>query len=353
MMKAAVLRKFGQPLSIESVPIPDVGANDVLIKVKAVGICQSDLHLWHGSGAEVDKMPLIMGHECAGLIERVGASVKRVKPGDRVIMDYRITCGECYYCNAGKTNLCDSATDIGANRDGGYAEYVAVPSRQVFPLPNEVTFEEGAITGCAVVTAYHAARRVANLQADETVAVIGIGGVGYHILKCARALGASRIIAVDVDDKKLARATRLGAETINPGQESSDKLIKRITGNEGVDVAFEAIGLPRTVESAIKSVTRSGRAILVGVCTQKIEITPWQDMMFATRIRNSGKEIQVKPSIDHLRTDLQEVLELVRRRKIDLSDSITHRLPLDEATRGLEMLDKKIGDPMRIVLLPG
>jgi len=101
-----------------------------------------------------------------------------------------------------------------------------------------------------------------------------------------------------------------------------------------------------------ESVTRCGKDILVGVCTQKVEITPWQDMMFDTRIRNSGKEIQVRPSIDHLRTDIQELLDLVRRRRIDLSDSITHRLPLDEATRGLEMLDKKIGDPMRIVLIP-
>jgi len=353
MMKAAVLREFNKPLSLESVPVPTIGETDVLIKVKAVGICQSDLHLWHGSSAEIDKIPLIMGHECAGVIERVGDSVKRIKPRDRVVMDYRITCGECYYCNAGKTNLCDSATDIGANRDGGYAEYVAVPSRQVFPLPEEVTFEEGAITGCAVVTAYHATRRVADLRSDESVAVIGIGGVGYHILKCARALGAGRMIAVDVDDRKLARAARLGAETINPKQEPADKLIKRMTGDEGVDVAFEAIGLPRTIESAIRSAARCGRVVIAGVCTQKVEITPWQDMMFASRIRNSGKEIQVRPSIDHLRTDIQEILELVRQRKVDLSDSITHRLPLDEATRGLEMLDKKTGDLVRIVLLPG
>lgn len=351
MMKAAVLREFNRPLSLESVPVPTIGESDVLIMVKAVGICQSDVHLWHGS--ETDKMPLIPGHEVAGTIDKVGARVKNVKPGARVVMDYRITCGECYYCSSGRTNLCDSARDIGANVDGGYAEYVAVPSRQVSHLPDEITFEEGAIIGCAVVTAYHAATRVAEVGPADAVAVIGIGGVGYHILKFCQAAGARRLIAVDTDDRKLARAAKLGAETINPGDRPADLLIKEHTKEEGADVVFEAIGLPKTVEATIRSVSRAGRAILVGVCSQKIEVNPWQDMMFSPRIRNSGKEIQVRPSIDHLRTDIIDVVESVRQGRVSLSDSITHRLPLAEVNRGLEILDKKIDNPLRIILLPG
>ena len=324
--------------------------DDVLIKVKAVGICQSDVRMWHGH--EIDKLPLIPGHECSGVIERVGTKVKNIKPGDRVLMDYRITCGNCYYCSSGRSNLCDFAIDIGANINGGYAEYVAIPHRQAFPLPAEISYEEGAIIGCAVVTAYHATRRVADLRAGDSVAIIGIGGVGYHILKFARALGASRIIAVDTDERKLKRASRLGAEIIDPGHESVDKLILERTDNKGADVVFEAIGFPRTVEAAIRSVARDGKVILVGICSEKIEITPWDDLMYSPQIRNTGKEIQIRPSIDHLRTDITDVISMVKNRQVDLSDSVTHTITLDEVNRGLEMMDKKIDDPIRIVMLP-
>ena len=351
-MKAAVLHEFNKPLVLESVPVPEVGRNDVLLRIRASGICLSDVHIRRAREAEGTKMPLIPGHECAGVIERVGADVKNVKPGDRVLADYRLTCGECYYCSSGKTNLCQSAKDIGFTVDGAYAEYIVLPSRQLFPLPDEISFEEGAIIGCAVVTAYHATR-IAELRAGNSVAVIGIGGVGYHILKLSRAAGAGRIVAVDLDDRKLARAAKLGAETINPQHEPADKLIKKLTRNEGVDVAFEAIGLPKTVEAAIRSASPSGKAVLVGLCFDKAEISPFQDMMWEPRIANSGREVQVRVSIDHTRTDIREVIELVRQRRIDLSDSITHRLSLDDANRGLDMLEKKIGDPVRIVMLSG
>jgi D-arabinose 1-dehydrogenase-like Zn-dependent alcohol dehydrogenase len=165
-----------KPLSVESVPDPTINDGEVLIRVKAVGICQSDVRMWHGH--EIDKLPLIPGHECSGIVERTGAKVTNVKVGNRIVMDYRITCGDCYYCSSGKSNLCDSAIDIGANVNGAYAEFVAIPDRQAFVLPSEITFEEGAIIGCAVVTAYHATRRVADLRSGDTTAIIGVGGVG-------------------------------------------------------------------------------------------------------------------------------------------------------------------------------
>jgi len=349
-MRAALLREFDKPLSLENVNVPAVGEQDVLVRVKAVGICQSDVRMWHGH--ESDKLPLILGHECSGVVERVGSSTKGVKQGDRVIIDYRITCGNCYYCSSGRSNLCDFARDIGANVDGGYAEYMSVPYRQLYRLPNEIGFEEGAIIGCAVATAYHATRRIAEVKATDDVAIIGVGGVGYHILKFAKAMAAKRIIAVDLDDRKLARAAKLGAETINPGREPADTIIRERTNGEGVDVAFEAIGNPRTVEATIRSVSRGGRAVQVGICSEKISIVPWDDMMFDPRIKNSRKEMQFRVSIDHLRTDIMEVIEMVLHKRVDLSDSVTHRISLDEANRGIEMMDKKIGDPVRIVIQP-
>lgn len=349
-MKAAVLHEFNKPLVLESVPVPEIGRTDVLIRIRASGICLSDVHICRGREVEGMKTPLIPGHECAGVIERVGADVKNVKPGDRVVADYRLTCGQCYYCDSGRTNLCHSAKDIGFTVDGAFAEYIVLPSRQAFPLPDQISFEEGAIIGCAVVTAYHATR-VAELRAGESVAVIGVGGVGFHILKLSRAAGAGRIIAVDLDDRKLARAAKLGAETINPQHEPADALIRKLTNGEGVDVAFEAIGLAKTVEAAVRSTSPRGKAVFVGLCFEKAQISPLWDMMWEPRIANSGRETEARVSIDHTRADMKEVIDLVAQRKVDLSDSITHKLSLDDANRGLEMFEKKIGDPVRIVML--
>ena len=349
-MKAAVVREFGKPLSLESVPVPQMGSNDVLLKVRACGICHSDIHIWRGLESEGSPLPLIMGHECAGVIEEIGTNVKNVRPGDRVVVDYRLTCGNCFYCNSGRTNLCLHTKDFGFSVNGGYAEYSVLASRQVFPLPDEISFEEGAIIGCAVVTAYHATK-VSEIHLGNTVAVIGIGGIGYHILKFCQAAGARRIIAVDVDDRKLSRAAKLGTETVNPQNEPAEKLIKEHTNDEGVDIAFEAIGLRKTVEAAIKCLSPTGKAVLVGLCFDKVEFSPFQEMIWVPRLANSGKETQIRASADHSRNDLQEVIELVRCGTIDLADSITHRLSLDEANRGLEIVEKKIGDPVRVVML--
>lgn len=347
-MRAGVLHEFNKPLLVESVPMPKMGETDALVRIKASGICHSDLHIYHGR--EAGKMPVILGHECAGIVESVGSRVTNAKVGDRVIVDYRLTCGDCYYCSIGRSNICDSAVDIGFDLDGAYAQFIAVPSRQLTPLPREISFEQGAIIGCAVVTAYHATR-VAEFRPGNTVAIVGLGGIGYHILKFVRAFGASTIFAVDVDDRKLVRAAKLGATTINPAVEPAERQIKRLTNGQGVDVAFEAIGNPRTIETMIKTVGRAGKAVIVGVCGEKIEITPWQDLMMNPVTGNSGKEVQVRTTIDHVRTDLGDVIKAVLEKKIDLSDSITHRVSLEDCNRGLEILEKKIGDPMRVVMM--
>jgi threonine dehydrogenase-like Zn-dependent dehydrogenase len=350
-MKAALLKKFDQPLAVESVNVPEIDDSSVLVKVEAAGICHSDLHIWHGR--EFNKIPLILGHEGAGIVEKVGSAVKNVKPGDRVMLDYRLTCGQCYYCSSGRTNLCDNARDIGFDYDGAYAEYVTIPAREAFHLPSEISFDVGAVMACAVVTGYHATR-ISELRASDTVAIIGIGGIGYNILKFARLFGARKIIAVDVDDRKLSRASKLGAETINPkeGGGSIEKLVKGLTNGEGVDIAFEAIGRARTAEAAIRSLGKAGRAIQVGVCTETVTLTPWNDLMMNPATTNSGREVQIRSSIDHLRSEIFEVIELVRTRKIDLSDAVTHSVSLEDANSGLQMLESKTGDPMRIVIHP-
>jgi alcohol dehydrogenase, propanol-preferring len=338
-MRAALIREFKKPLSLETVTVPEVGSRDVLVKLKASGICQSDLHLWRGAAP---KLPLIPGHENAGVIERIGEQVRNAKIGDRVVCDNAITCGECYFCDSGRGQFCDSITDVGWNRDGGYAEYIVLPARSVYPLPDQVSFEEGAIIGCAVVTAYHATKK-AELQIGRSVIIFGLGGVGYHVLKLSRALGAGLVIAVDIDDRKLARARGLGALTVNPKAESLEERVKELTNGRGVDCAFEAIGNTSTILSALRSATKGGKVILIGVCFGKIEIAPWDDI--------AAKEVEVTGCNDHPRHEMTEIIELVRQKKIDLTDSITHRIKLEDVNHGIEMVDKKSDDSVRIVML--
>lgn len=311
----------------------------MLVKIKASGICQSDLHLWRGAAPS---LPLIPGHENAGVVERVGELVNNLKPGDRVVCDNAITCGECYYCDSGRGQFCASVKDIGWNIDGGYAEYIVLPSRSVYRLPDEIGFDEAAITGCAVVTAYHAAKKV-DFELGNSVAVFGLGGIGFHVVKLAKAMGAGRIIAVDIDDRKLARAAKLGFDTVNPRNEPAENMIKQLTKGEGADAVFEAIGNPKTVTSAIRSAAKGGKVVLIGICFDKIQVAPWDEI--------AAKEIQITGCNEHPRHEMTEIIEIVRQRKVDLSDSITHRIRLDDVNRGIEMLDRKTDDIMRIVML--
>jgi len=338
-MKAAVIREFRKPLSLDSVPVPEMGSRDVLVKIKASGICQSDLHLWRGAAPS---LPLIPGHETAGIIERVGENVKNLKPGDRVVCDNALTCGDCYYCDSGRGHFCASIKDVGWNVDGGYAEYIVLPSRAVYHLPDEISFEEAAITGCAVITAYHATRKV-DFKLGNSVAVFGIGGIGFHVLKLAKAMGAGKAIAVDIDERKLTRAAKLGFITVNPKNGPAETQIKELTNGEGADAVFEAIGNPKTVVSSVKSVARGGKVVFIGICFDKIDLAPWDDI--------AAREIEITGCNDHPRHQMIEIIELVRQKKIDLTDSITHKIKLDDVNRGLEMVNKKRDDLVRVVMV--
>ena len=338
-MKAAVLREFRKPLTLDTVSVPEMGSQDVLVKIKASGICQSDLHLWRGAAPN---LPLIPGHETAGVIEKAGANVSNLKAGDRVVCDNAITCGHCYYCDAGRGQFCTAVKDVGWNIDGGYAEYIVLPSRAVYPLPDEISFEEAAITGCAVVTAYHAIRKV-DFKLGNSVAVFGMGGIGFHVLKLAQAMGAGKTIAVDIDERKLARATKHGFVTVNPKNGPAESQIKDITNGEGADAVFEAIGNQKTIVSSIKSVARGGKVVLIGICFDKIELAPWDDI--------AAREIEITGCNEHPRHQMIEIIELVRQKKVDVTDSITHKIKLDDVNRGLEMLDKKSDDLLRVVMV--
>ncbi|MEM3627566.1 MAG: zinc-binding dehydrogenase [Candidatus Bathyarchaeia archaeon] len=342
MMKAARLHRIGEKLSIDNVPVPDLGSRDVLVDVKASGICHTDINYREGV-SPVGKLPIILGHEIAGVIAEVGDKVEAIEKGDRVCVHYVLSCGECRFCITGRENLCEKYQMIGKHVDGGFAEYIKVPARNVLKLPKAISFEQGAIMGCAVSTAFHALKR-GRINVGDTVVIYGVGGVGVHAIQlAAKVFGAGRLIAVDVSEEKLKLAQKLGAdEVINAAEEKPLERIKEMTDGRLADVALEFIGLRNTIEEAISCVGKGGRMLVVGICPEDIRVAPHRTII--------GKEMEIIGVNDHLKSEMAQLIKLVSSGKINLSDSITHRVQLEEVNRGMEILEKKIGNPVRIVI---
>lgn len=342
-MKAVRLVKTGQPLQMQEVSRPHIGEQDVLVRVKAAGICHSDAH-YRAGVSPVRSLPLTLGHEVAGVVEEVGSQVSNVKAGNRVCLHYLVTCGDCYYCSTGNEQFCTSSAMIGKHRDGGYAEYISVPGRNAFSLPDELPFEQGAVLMCSSATPFHALRK-AEVKPGERVAIFGVGGLGMSAIQLARAFGALDVYAVDVDEKKLEVAERFGAVPVNARAGDPVEELRRLTGGKGVDVALELIGLPLTMRQAVQSLAIFGRAVIVGITDRTFEIAPYSDLLM--------KEAQVLGAADHLAEELPLLLEMVRRRLLDLSQVITATIPLDAEVIN-QVLDRlERGEAgVRTVILP-
>ncbi len=342
-MKAVRLIQPGQALEMQEIPIPRVGPKDVLVRVKAAGVCHSDAH-YRAGVSPVDPLPLTLGHEVAGVVEQAGAEVVTLDVGDRVCLHYMVTCGDCAYCSQGSEQFCTSGQMLGKYRDGGYAEYICLPARSAFRLPDEISFEHGAIMMCSSATSFHALRK-GRMQPNETVAVFGVGGLGVSALQLARAFGALDVYAVDINAHKLALAQNFGAIPVNAAETEPVAEILRLTGGRGVDVALELIGLPLTISQALKSLAVFGRAVIVGLTDQPVEIETYHDML--------GKEAELIGSSDHLASELPTLIELARRRALDFTGVVSATIPLD-ADAINETMDRlaRFGDDVRVVIKP-
>ncbi len=289
-------------------------------------------------------LPLTLGHEVAGVVEMTGAEVAGFKAGDRVCLHYLTSCGECAYCQWGTEQFCTSGAMIGKYRDGGYAEFILMPARSVFRLPEGVPFEHGAILMCSSATAMHALNK-ARLRPGESLAVFGVGGLGLSAIQLAKAFRARVVFAVDIQPAKLVLAERFGAVPINAAQCEPVAEIRRLTGGRGVDVALELIGLPLTMRQAVQSLAIQGRAALAGITDQTFEVAPYMELL--------NKEAEIVGVSDHLAQELPELIECARRGVLDLSAVITRTLPLEakavnEALDGLE----RFGGEARMVIVP-
>ena len=342
-MKAVRLVKTGHPLELQDIPVPTVGARDVLVAVKAAGICHSDAH-YRAGRSRVHPLPLTLGHEVAGVIEEAGSNVKHLSPGDRVCVHYMATCGICEYCQKGNEQFCISGKMIGKYLDGGFAVYLLAPARSVFVLPPDIPFEHAAIMMCSSATSLHALRK-ARVRPGESVAIFGIGGLGASAVQLARACGAHEVYAVDIHEKKLEMARRFGASPINAAMCDPVEEIRRLTHGRGVDVALELIGLPRTMEQAFRSLAIQGRVAIAGISEQVLNIAPYEHLI--------NREAEIIGVSDHLAQEIPELIGLYQAGELDFSSVITRGIPLD-ATAINHALDglESFGDEVRVIINP-
>ena len=342
-MKAVQLVEVGQRLQAREVPTPTIGAGEVLVRIKAAGICHSDVHYRQGL-SPVAGLPQTLGHEIAGVIEEIGPGVDNASVGDRVCLHYLVTCGECHYCRTGSEQFCVEGKMLGKHRDGGYAELVSVPAHNAVPLADKVSFEHGAALMCSSSTSFHALRK-GRLQPGETVAVFGAGGLGMSAIQLAQAFGALKVLVVDIHASRLELAESYGAIPVNAKLGDPVTEIRCLTGGRGVDVAVEVIGLKETMEQAVQSLAILGRAVVVGLADEPFAINSYGELLC--------KEAEVIGSSDHLLWELPLLVEWVRQGKLDLSQVITQTVPLDAGAinRAMNSL-QQFGEGVRTVIMP-
>ncbi len=300
-MKAAVLHEFNTPLSMEEVSRPEVGPDEILIKVEVCGVCHSDLHVADGDWkqlAGIVKKPLILGHEIVGRVVEWGAAVQSVKVGDRVGVPWvQWTCGQCEFCREGNENLCVRQRITGVMVDGGYAEYAKAPVSHVVRIPDTLSSEQAAPLLCAGVTV-HRALKQARIRAGQRLAVFGIGGLGHIAVQIGRAAGVE-VTAIDISDEKLEFAKSLGASrTLNA---ATSNVVKELRGSGGVHVALVTSSAKSAYDMAFYCVRPTGTLLVVGLPASDISFPP---------ILMAGGEIQIKASAVGTREDLREVLEM-------------------------------------------
>lgn len=343
-MNALLLTEYRQ-LKVEDLPTPACGPSEVLIQVAACGICGSDVHGYDGSsGRRIP--PIVMGHEAAGTIAGVGADVISFAPGERVTFDSTIFCAQCEFCLRGEVNLCNARQVLGVScgdyrRAGAFAEFVVVPDHVVYRLPPMLSFADAAMLE-AVSVALHAVK-VSPIEPGDTALVLGAGMIGLLLLQAARVAGCSRVFVADVDASRLRLASTLGAdETIQTPQANLVEEVLRLTGERGVDVAFEAVGREETVAAAIDSVGKGGAVTLVGNIAAQVSIPLQRVVTRQIRLQGSCASAGEYP----------EAMELLASGRIKVGPMISAVAPLRDGPKWFERLYAREPNLMKVILDP-
>jgi len=343
-MKALVLTKYSQ-LEYQDVPEPQVGPEDVLVQVRACGICGSDVHGMDGStGRRIP--PLIMGHEAAGIVAQVGSNVTGWKKGDCVTFDSISCCGKCHFCRQGQTNLCDDRRVLGVSceeyrQDGALAEYVAVPAHVLYRLPEGLSFARATMAEPLSV-AVHAVNKGRVLPSDTAI-VVGAGVIGLLLVQALRAASCGRIIAVDLDQGKLDLARRLGAdEAFRSDSEDVVAEVLDLTGQRGVDVAFEAVGITPTLKLAVQSLRKGGALTLVGNFSPITDLPLREVVIRELSLNGSYASAGEYPAC----------LDMISRGVVDVDPLISAVAPLAEGGSWFQRLRSREPGLIKVILAP-
>jgi L-iditol 2-dehydrogenase len=343
-MKALLLTDY-MHLELADVAVPAIGPRDVLIRVRSCGICGSDVHGIDGStGRRIP--PLVMGHEAAGVIEQVGADAGNWKPGDRVTFDSTISCGECAFCRSGDINLCDNRQVLGVScgdyrRHGAFAEYVSVPARILYRLPDSLSFDQAAMIE-AVSVAVHAVS-LTPLSPGDTAVVIGCGMIGQLTIQAAKAAGFAKVYGVDVDDARLTFARRAGADEVFHSQTSDVPAeIRARTSGRGADAVIEAVGTTAPIQTAIACVRKGGAVTLIGNFSGHIELPLQQVVTRQIRLQGSCASAGEYP----------KCIELMASGQIRVDDLISAYTPLEDAAGWFDRLYRREPNLMKVIVRP-
>lgn len=343
-MKALLLSEYNK-LAITEMPTPKIGDDEVLVRVRACGICGSDVHGYDGStGRRIP--PIVMGHEAAGMIEQVGAGVNNFRAGDRVTFDSTVSCGRCDYCKCGQVNLCDNRMVLGVScgeyrRHGAFAEYVSVPARILYRLPDSFPFERAALIEALSVAVHAVERKVP--QPTDTVLVVGCGMIGLLVIQVLRDKGCRTIVAVDVDKERRALAERLGAaRTIDANDPDTPGGVRALTGGKGADVAFEVVGRAATLLTATQSLRKGGTAVLIGNLDPRVEL-PLQEVV--------TRELSLLGSCASS-GEYPACIDLLACGAVDVAPLISVTAPLEEGPLWFERLHRGGERLMKVILQP-
>jgi S-(hydroxymethyl)glutathione dehydrogenase/alcohol dehydrogenase len=362
--RAAVLFEPGQKLEVCEVDVQDPGPGEVRIQLKAAGVCHTDLSVM--TGQLKAPLPAILGHEGAGIVSDVGAGVTSFQPGDHVIPLWRLSCGECEYCSGGRPALCAEGTEIrssGRLQDGtsrfsfegkeilhfagvsSFSNYTVLPEGAVLKIPQDLPFEQAALMGCAVITGVGAVVNAAKVKPGRTVAVFGAGGVGVNVVQGAVLAGAKTIIAVDRYASRLEEARVFGAtHTVNASDGDPVAAIRELTEGRGVDYAFEAVGLPVTIEQAFNSLAKRGVAMVVGIAPSNTEVTISSSaLVYEERVLAGSLYGSAAP-----KTDIPMMIDLYRGGKLKLDELLTRTYPIEEINEAYDAMQS--GETLRSVV---
>jgi L-iditol 2-dehydrogenase len=343
-MKSLLLSEYNH-LEVTDMPLPVVGTGEALVRVETCGICGSDVHGYDGSsGRRIP--PIVMGHEAAGTVESVGGEVHGFKAGDRVTFDSTVYCGACAFCASGDVNLCDNRQVIGVScgdyrRHGAFAEFVVVPQRILYHLPESISFAEAAMLE-AVSVALHAVR-VSEAKGGETALVIGAGMIGLLTLQAVRAAGCAQVFVSDVDATRLSLATRVGADkTLHASGAELLAEVQKLTGGRGAAIVYEAVGRNETITSAIDCARKGGTVTLVGNITPEVTLPLQKVVSRQIRLQGSCASSGEYP----------QAIELIANGKIQVKPLITAVASLEEGPRWFERLHAREPNLMKVILSP-